>query len=211
MLTGIMSQALEIINSLVGNYAVSIIIFTIIVKLMMYPLSLTQTRSMKAIQALQPEVQKIQQKYKDNKEKQAEEVNKLYLERGVNPLSGFITLIITLIITMIIIFPLYRAIFNLDMTETSFLWIKDLSRPDLILVLLNVLAMVGQTYLTTKFSGSAAQNNMMMWMMPIMILIIGFRLPAGVLIYWLTQTILSVLQQYIIEREPGNKGVEKKE
>lgn len=120
MLTGIMSQALEIINSLVGNYAVSIIIFTIIVKLMMYPLSLLQTRSMKAIQALQPEVQKIQQKYKDNKEKQAEEVNKLYLERGVNPLSGFITLIITLIITMIIIFPLYRAIFNLDMTETSF-------------------------------------------------------------------------------------------
>lgn len=207
MLTGIMSQALEIINSLVGNYAVSIIIFTIIVKLMMYPLSLTQTRSMKAIQALQPEVQKIQQKYKDNKEKQAEEVNKLYLERGVNPLSGCLPLIIT----MIIIFPLYRAIFNLDMTETSFLWIKDLSRPDLILVLLNVLAMVGQTYLTTKFSGSAAQNNMMMWMMPIMILIIGFRLPAGVLIYWLTQTILSVLQQYIIEREPGNKGVEKKE
>jgi len=207
MLTNIMTQALEFINTIVGNYAISIIIFTIIVKLLMYPLTAKQTRSMKEIQAIQPEIQKIQQKYKDNKEKQAEEMNKIYTEKGVNPLSGCLPIIIT----MIIIFPLYRAIFNLDVTQTSFLWIKDLSKPDYILVIINGLAMVGQTFITTKLSGSTNQNNMMMWMMPIVIIIAGFSLPAGVLIYWLTQTLLTVLQQYIVEREPINKGVEKKE
>lgn len=207
MLTNIMKQALEIINSLVGNYAISIIIFTVIIKLLMYPLTAKQTKSMKEIQSIQPEVQKIQQKYKDNKEKQAEEMNKLYSEKGVNPLSGCLPMIIT----MIIIFPLYRAILNLDVTQTSFLWIKDLSKPDYILVIVNGLAMVGQTFITSKLSGNTNQNNMMMWMMPIIIIIAGFSLPAGVLIYWLTQTLLTVLQQYIIEREPINKGVEKEE
>src|SRR5690554_3090772 len=136
MLTDLMSQALEGINSLVGNYGVSIIIFTIIMKLLMYPLSAKQSRSMKEIQEIQPELQKIQDKYKDNKEKQTEEMTKLYQERGINPAAGCLPMILTLVL----IFPLYRAIYGLDMTQTSFLWIENLAEPDIILVILNGIA-----------------------------------------------------------------------
>lgn len=204
-LTNIMAQFLELINSFVGNYGLSIIIFTILIKLLMYPLSAKQSRSMKEMQEIQPELQKIQEKYKDNKEKQTEEMTKLYQEKGVNPAAGCLPMIIT----MIIIFPLYRAIYGLDMAQASFLWISNLAEPDVILVILNGIATLGQTYITTKLSGNTNQNSMMMWMMPIFIIFIGFSLPAGVLIYWFTQSALTALQQYIIEKEPV-KGVTEK-
>ncbi len=204
-LVNIMSQSLEAINSLVGNYGLSIIIFTIIIKLLLYPLSAKQTRSMKDMQKVQPELKKIQEKYKDDKQKQTEAMTALYKEHGVNPAAGCLPMILTLVI----IFPLYRAIYGLDMTATTFLWIKDLAQPDVALVIVNGLAMAGQTYITTKLSGNSNQNNLMMWMMPLFILFIGFQLPAGVLIYWLTQTVLTALQQYIINNEPESKGVAK--
>ncbi len=204
-LVDIMSQSLEAINGIVGNYGLSIIIFTIIIKLLLYPLSAKQTRSMKDMQRVQPELKKIQEKYKDDKQKQTEAMTALYKEHGVNPAAGCLPMILTLII----IFPLYRAIYGLDMTATTFLWIKDLAQPDIALVIINGLAMAGQTYITTKLSGNSNQNNLMMWMMPLFILFIGFQLPAGVLIYWFTQTVLTALQQYIINNEPESKGVAK--
>lgn len=204
-LVNIMSQSLEAINSIVGNYGLSIIIFTIIIKLLLYPLSAKQTRSMKDMQKVQPELKKLQEKYKDDKQKQTEAMTALYKEHGVNPAAGCLPMILTLII----IFPLYRAIYGLDMTATTFLWIKDLAQPDIALVIINGLAMAGQTYITTKLSGNSNQNNLMMWMMPLFILFIGFQLPAGVLIYWFTQTVLTALQQYIINNEPESKGVAK--
>ncbi len=204
-LVDIMSQSLEAINSIVGNYGLSIIIFTIIIKLLLYPLSAKQTRSMKDMQRVQPELKKIQEKYKDDKQKQTEAMTALYKEHGVNPAAGCLPMILTLVI----IFPLYRAIYGLDMTATTFLWIKDLAQPDVALVIINGLAMAGQTYITTKLSGNSNQNNLMMWMMPLFILFIGFQLPAGVLIYWFTQTVLTALQQYIINNEPESKGVAK--
>lgn len=203
MLTNLMSQALEGINSLVGNYGLSIIIFTIIMKVLMFPLNAKQTKSLQQMQELQPEIEKIQKQYKDNKEKQNEEMLKLYQERGVNPAAGCLPLILT----MIIIFPLYRAIYGLDMSQTSFLWMKSLAEPDIILVILNGIATLGQTYLTTKTSGNT-QTNTTMWMMPIMIIAISFKFPSGVLVYWLTQTILTVLQQLLLKRKPA-KGVAK--
>jgi len=204
-LVDIMSQSLEAINGIVGNYGLSIIIFTIIIKLLLYPLSAKQTRSMKDMQRVQPELKKIQEKYKDDKQKQTEAMTALYKEHGVNPAAGCLPMILTLVI----IFPLYRAIYGLDMTATTFLWIKDLAQPDIALVIINGLAMAGQTYITTKLSGNSNQNNLMMWMMPLFILFIGFQLPAGVLIYWFTQTVLTALQQYIINNEPESKGVAK--
>lgn len=204
-LVNIMSQSLEVINGLVGNYGLAIIIFTIIIKLLLYPLSAKQARSMKDMQKVQPELKKIQEKYKDDKQKQTEAMTALYKEHGVNPAAGCLPMILTLII----IFPLYRAIYGLDMSNTTFLWIQNLADPDIALVIINGLAMAGQTYITTKLSGNNNQNNLMMWMMPLFILFIGFQLPAGVLIYWLTQTVLTGAQQYIINREPESKGVAK--
>lgn len=199
-----MSQALEGINSLVGNYGLSIIIFTIIMKVLMFPLNAKQTKSLQQMQELQPEIEKIQKQYKDNKEKQNEELLKLYQEKGYNPAAGCLPMILSLII----IFPLYRAIYGLDMSQTSFLWISSLAQPDVILVILNGIATLGQTYLTTKTSATG-QSSATMWMMPIMIIAISFRFPSGVLVYWITQTVLTVLQQLIMTKKNPAKGVAK--
>lgn len=204
MLTNLMSEALEGINTIVGNYGLAIIIFTVILKLLMFPLYAKQTRSLEEMQQIQPEIEKIQKKYKDDKEKQNEELVKLYQERGINPAAGCLPMVLTLII----IFPLYRAIYALDLSQTSFLWIKNLAEPDILLVIINGIATLGQTYLTTKLSGNTMQNTMTMWMMPIMIIAISFRFPAGVLVYWITQTIMTILQQLLMQKKPA-KGVAK--
>lgn len=210
----IMSEALIFLNGLVNNYGLAIIIFTLIIKLLLHPMTVKQTRSMKAMQNLQPEIKKIQQKYKDNKEKQQQEMMKLYQENNVNPTAGCLPMILQLLI----IIPLYRSILGLKdvMGEAGFLWIGtltggSLAEPDIALVIINGLAMVGQTMITQKFSGNAgSQNNMVMWVMPIMIIFIGFQLPAGVLLYWLTSTVFTAVEQFIIYRDPEMKGVVEK-
>jgi len=92
-LGNMMSDALIFLNDLVNNYGLAIIIFTLIIKLVLYPMTVKQTRSMKAMQDLQPELKKIQQKYKDNKEKQQQEMMKLYKENNVNPAAGCLPMI----------------------------------------------------------------------------------------------------------------------
>lgn len=202
-LIDIMSNSLEFLYGITGNYGWAIVIFTIIIKALLFPLTAKQTKSMKKMQDIQPDIKALQEKYKDNKEKQQQEMMKLYKEKGVNPAGGCLPMIFTLII----IFPLYRAIYGLNMDNTTFLWIQNLAEPDVALVIVNGIAMAAQTYITTKVSGNTNSNNMMMWIMPVFILFIGFSLPAGVLIYWLTQTILTGLQQYILNKEPEVKGV----
>lgn len=204
-LTDIMSEALLFINGLVNNYGLSIIIFTVIIRLLMYPLQAKQTKSMKQMQDLQPKMKEIQEKYKDDKQKQQEELAKLYKENNANPMAGCLPMIVT----MIIIFPLYRSIYGLDMDNTTFLWIQNLAQPDIALVVLNGLAMFGSTYLTQQFTASSSQNSTMMYIMPLFIIFIGFKLPAGVLIYWFTQTVLLSLQQYIIYNSSDEKEVAK--
>ncbi|AZO93597.1 membrane protein insertase YidC [Iocasia frigidifontis] len=204
-LTDIMSEALLFINGLVNNYGLSIIIFTVIIRLLMYPLQAKQTKSMKQMQDLQPKMKEIQEKYKDDKQKQQEELAKLYKENNANPMAGCLPMIVT----MIIIFPLYRSIYGLDMDNTTFLWIQNLAQPDIALVILNGLAMFGSTYLTQQFTASSSQNTTMMYIMPLFIIFVGFKLPAGVLIYWFTQTVLLSLQQYIIYNSPDEKEVVK--
>jgi YidC/Oxa1 family membrane protein insertase len=197
----LMSNALIFINGMVNNYGIAIIIFTLIIKLILYPMTAKQTKSMKAMQDIQPEMEKIQKQYKDNKEKQQAELMKLYKEHNVNPAAGCLPMILQLLILI----PLYRAILGMNeiMMDASFLWIGSLAKADVALVIINGLAMVGQTYLTQKTTASTnKQSNMIMWIMPLMIIFIGFQLPAGVLLYWLTSTVFTALQQYLLYKEP---------
>ncbi|RCW41463.1 MULTISPECIES: YidC/Oxa1 family membrane protein insertase [unclassified Halanaerobium] len=205
-LSDFMTNALVFIHSLVGNYGLAIIIFTLIIKILLYPLTAKQTRSMKEMQELQPEIKKIQNKYKDNKEKQQEEMMDLYKKHNINPAAGCLPMILQLIILI----PLYRSILAMGptMQSSTFLWIGtltsgSLAEPDVAIVILNAVVMIGQTYLTQKMSGSGQKGNMMMWIMPLFIVFIGFQLPAGVLLYWFTSTLFTVVQQYILANEPS--------
>ena len=201
-----MTNALVFIHGLVGNYGLAIILFTLIIKLLLYPLTAKQTRSMREMQELQPEIKKIQNKYKDNKEKQQEEMMDLYKKHNINPAAGCLPMILQLIILI----PLYRSILAMEtiMQSSTFLWIGtltngSLAEPDVAIVILNAIVMIGQTYLTQKMSGSGQKGNMMMWIMPLFIVFIGFQLPAGVLLYWFTSTLFTVVQQYILANEPS--------
>ncbi|SFL88409.1 YidC/Oxa1 family membrane protein insertase [Halanaerobium salsuginis] len=208
-----MAVSLDFIYNIVGNYGLAIIIFTIIIKLILYPLTAKQTRSMREMQEIQPQMKKIQEEYADNKEKQQEEMMKLYQQHGVNPAAGCLPMIIQ----MAILIPLYRTIFALGdkMANEAFLWIGtltngSLAQPDIALVILNALVMLGQTHITQKISGGDQKANKMMYLMPLFIVFIGFSLPAGVLLYWFTSTLFTVGQQYILAKEPSRiKGDEK--
>ncbi|MFW5788278.1 MAG: YidC/Oxa1 family membrane protein insertase, partial [Halanaerobiales bacterium] len=83
--------------------------------------------------------------------------------------------------------------------------INSLADPDPVIVVINALAMVGQTYITQSVSGGQGKNNRMMWIMPVFILFIGFQIPSGILIYWFTSTIFTGIQQYILSQESGTK------
>src|SRR6056297_2441546 len=165
-------EALQFLNGIVHNYGVTIILFTLIIKFALYPLTSKQTKSMKAMQDLQPEMEKIKDKYDDDKQKQQEEIMNLYKENNVNPAAGCLPMIIQLAILI----PLYRAIYGLGeaMADSTFLWIGtltggSLAEPDAAIVIINALAMVGQTYITQKMQGGGAggkQQNMIMWIMP---------------------------------------------
>ncbi|MGM0409399.1 MAG: YidC/Oxa1 family membrane protein insertase [Bacillota bacterium] len=204
----LLASALEMLNGVFNNYGLAIIFFTLIIKFALLPLTLKQTRSMKAMQDIQPEMKKIQDKYEDDKEKQQQEMMKLYQENDVNPAAGCLPMILQLVILI----PLYRSILSLQevMGESVFLWIGrltdgSLAEPDPALVIINGLAMVAQTFITQKISGSGGQSSTMMWIMPIFIVFIGFQLPSGLLLYWLTSTIFTAVQQYVVSTDSGTK------
>lgn len=210
-LIDLMSDALVFLNGIVNNYGLAIILFTLIIKFALYPLTSKQTKSMKAMQDLQPKMEEIKKQYKDNKEKQQQEIMKLYKENNVNPAAGCLPMILQLAILI----PLYRAIYGMGeiLGDSTFLWIGNLTggslaEPDVAIVIINALAMVGQTYITQNMQGSSGgQQKYMMWIMPVFILFIGFRLPSGLLLYWLTSTVFTAVQQYLLTKEPETEGV----
>ena len=115
----LLASALEMLNGVFNNYGLAIIFFTLIIKFALLPLTLKQTKSMKAMQDIQPEMKKIQNKYEDDKEKQQQEMMKLYQENDVNPAAGCLPMILQLVILI----PLYRSILSLQevMGESVFL------------------------------------------------------------------------------------------
>jgi len=222
---------LGLIYNLVQNYGVAIIIFTLLTKLILMPFTIKQLRSSKAMAALQPKMKEIQEKYKDNKEKQNQMMVELYKEHNYNPLSGCLPLLIQFPIIIGLFTALrepgtYVFVNNPDLlelaTQQSFLWMKNLSDPDLIsnifstgpawLIGLPGLMPVMSAALTyfqmnsmnsAQASGSAGQNSsmkMMQTIFPVMILFWGKSLSAGLILYWTVGSLFQLVQQYIMNK-----------
>lgn len=203
-----------------GNYGVAIILLTLFIRLLILPLTWRQTKSMIALQKFQPELKKIQEKYKDDKERLSQEMMKFYREHKVNPFSGCFPLLIQLPIFI----ALYTAIRTYLLTpptallgntlsllpggpsalvfkSSSFLWIENLADttriadPVFVLVIL-----LGFTtwYSQKQVMKDPKQKNMLI-IMPLFTVFIGLSLPAGVVLYWLVTNIFQIAQQYGIE------------
>lgn len=190
-----------------GSYGLAIVIVTIIIRLLILPLMIKQTKSSKAMQAIQPEMQKLREKYssKDQKTQQKlqQETMALFQKHGVNPLAGCFPLLIQ----MPILIGFYHAISRTtEIAEHNFLWF-DLGSPDpiyLLPVVAGITTFIQQKMMMAgaNYSGSpqmAAQMNMMLWLMPIMIVVFAINFPAALSLYWVVGNIFMIIQTYFIK------------
>lgn len=215
-----LGRLLFYIYGMVNSYGLSIVVFTIIVKLVLLPLTLKQTKSMKQMQELQPKIKELQKKYAKDKQKLNEKTMELYQKHNVNPAGGCLPLLIQLPI-LIALFQVLRQpelyVFPPEVYETvekSFLWIKDLSATssfmesikDPIMWILPVLAAV-TTYYQSKMSTPTGTDNpsqsTMTVVMPLMIGYFSFSFPAGVTLYWVLSNLFQIVQQYFLMLRSG--------
>ena len=206
---------LNAIYGVVGNYGIAIIIVTVLMRIIIFPLTLKQEKSMKKMRELQPELEKIKEKYKDNPQEYQQKTAELYRESGVNPLGGCLPLLIQM--------PVFVALYwafsgNAMPADAKFLWFT-LKQPDRLFMIgnfaFNLLPIlnVGVTYIQQKIMTSATsgqesnqQMQTMLYMMPLMMLFIFYKMPSGVTLYYLVSGALSLVQQYFILKGRSDDG-----
>ena len=224
----ILKFAMEQINKLIGNWGVTIIILTIILKFLLFPLSKNQSMGTLKMQAIQPKMQAIQEKYKNDQARMQMEVQKLYKEAGYNPVSGCLPMLFQ----FLILFAMYNLFNNyFEFRGAMFIpnWIPDLSVGDSVKTLnfnipalgnqiriLPVIYVVSQLLfgkITQSFqpmgtNQSQASMKMMMYGMPLFFFFIFYNAPAGLILYWTVSNIFSLFQQIIINKMMAAKRAE---
>lgn len=225
-LESIMKFFLNFFYKLIPNYGVAIILLTILVKALTYPITKKGAMSTARMQALQPKMQEIQERYKNNPQKMNQEMSEFYKREGFNPMSGCLP--------MLIQFPILIAMYNLfnnhfDLRGATFIagWINDLSQPEAIyafpetikILIWNMSAIrglpiiyVASQLLYGKFtqqpqSGgqNAGQMKIMLYAMPIMFFFILYDVSSGLLVFWIASNILTIGQQIVINKIIHNK------
>lgn len=192
-------KALKFIYGFVHNYGIAIIILTIFVKVLFWPLGNMSYRSMKGMQKLAPKINELREKFKDDKARLNQEVMSLYKIHKVNPMSGCLPIFIQIPV----FFGLYKALlYSIELRHAPFfLWINDLSAKDPYYI--TPLLMGATMFLQQRMSpstGNEMQQKMMMWM-PVVFTFLFLNFPSGLVLYWLFNNILSIGQQYHINRQ----------
>lgn len=190
-----------------GSYGVAIILLTVLMKILLYPLTVKQLQSMKAMQQIQPKLQRLQEKYKDNPQLLQQKMLKLYQDAGVNPAAGCLPMLAQMPILM----AMYYTLFNYDFggVTPSFLWLPNLSQPDptYLLPLLSALSTFVLQKLSTMPTPSNQQSKMFLIIMPIFIGWISLNFPAGLVLYWITMNVVQMAQQFWVYRDTESKEV----
>ena len=195
------------LHVLLGNYAASIIVLTILIKSVLWPVQNKATKEMRKMASLSPKMTEMREKHKDNPQKLNEETMKLYKEYGVNPFSGCLPMLIQIPI----FFGFYAMLGTaIELRNSSFFWVVDLSQPDTITHLLgfpiNILpllmagTMVWQMIITPK-TGDAMQQRIF-YFMPIIFLVFCYNYASGLALYWTTQNLFSIVQLYFTRNQP---------
>jgi len=195
---------LKIFYQISRNWGLAIILLTFFIFLFFYPLTLKQLRSTKQIQALQPELENLRRLYKDNHQKLNKEIMELYRKNKVNPFGGCLPLFFQIPI----FFSLYQGLMrSFDLRGANFLWIKDLSQPDAFPILgrnINLLPilMILMMFIQQRLSSfglnreQKEQQRIMNIFFPLLFGFIFYNLPSGLVLYWFTHTLLTVLFQF---------------
>jgi YidC/Oxa1 family membrane protein insertase len=194
--------AMNWIYKSVGSYGWTIIILTIMIKILLYPLTLKSFTSMKELQKIQPLMKEIQQQYKDDKQKLNQELMGLYKEHKINPMGGCLPMLLQIPI----LFALYKVFYQaIELRHTPFhifgSWLPDLSASDpyyITPILMGASQFVMQKM--TPSTGDPTQQKIML-IMPVVFTFMFLNFPSGLVIYWLVSNILSIAQQAYINRK----------
>jgi len=206
-----MLQALRFLHHFTGNFGVAIIILTVVIKVLFFPLTKKSFQSMRAMQKLQPEMQKIRERLKDKPDEMNREVMELYKRHKVNPLGGCLPMVLQIPVFV----GLYNALLNaVELRHAPFIgWIHDLSAPDRlgsiqlpfvphpgipVLTLVMGVSMLVQQWMTPSAGDPAQQRAMMI--MPVVFTFMFINFPAGLTLYWLVNNLLTIGQQYAMTR-----------
>lgn len=221
ILTKPIFNAMNYFYKYVGNFGISIMIVTVIIKLLMFTLANKSYRSMKKMKKLQPQMERLKELYADDKARLNQEVMQLYKKEKVNPVSGCLPLLVQIPV----FFSIYKVLYvTIEMRHAPFFgWIKDLSAPDpttifnlfgllpftppgFLMIGIWPLIMAGSMYLQQKMSPQPADpvQAQVMKFMPLMFLFMFSGFPAGLLIYWSWNNLLSIVQQSYINKLDKN-------
>ncbi|MDP3582840.1 MAG: membrane protein insertase YidC [Ignavibacteria bacterium] len=205
----IMLPLLRFLDSFIPNYGLVIILFTIIIKLALSPLTKTSLKSMAKMQQLQPMIAELKEKYKDNQQKQQQETMKLYQTYGINPMGGCLPMLLQMPI-LVALWSLFNV--AIDIRQQPFmLWITNLSSPDIIfklpfkipffnLDLVSGLALLmGITmFIQQKMSVKDPTQKAMIYIMPVMFTVMFMSMPSGLNLYYFVFNLLGIIQQYYV-------------
>jgi YidC/Oxa1 family membrane protein insertase len=177
---------------------VSIILLTLSIKLLFVPLQYKSYKSMKDMQVIQPKVAALQTKYKDDRERLNRELIRLYRDHKVNPVGGCLPMLLQM--------PVFVALFNIlymtiDLRQAPFiLWIRDLSAPDpyyVLPILMGVSMVIQQKIMPTTMDPTQAK---IMLLLPAFMTVLFLTFPSGLVLYWLTNNVITILQQFLTDR-----------
>ncbi len=199
-------------SHVVSNYGLAIILLTIVLRLLTFPLSQKSMKSMQRLGKIAPEMKQLQEKFKDDREKLQAEMMSLYRKKGMNPLSAMGGGCIPMLIQMPFLIALFFALrVSMDLRHAPFFgWIQDLSAPETlfsigpipvrVLPLLMGASMLLQQRLSPSQGADPQQRQMMQWM-SVMFIFLFYQFPSGLVLYWFTSNLLGILQQMWINRE----------
>jgi len=203
------------IHRFIPNYGFVIIVFSLIIKIVVYPLTRKSYQSMKKMQLLQPKILEIKEKFKDDPQKMNKETMKLYSTYGVNPAGGCLPLLLQMPI-FIALWGLFQAAIELRQQPFIF-WIKDLSQPDVIFDLGTKLPIFGiqqisglallmgiTTFVQQKMSVKDPKQQALVYIMPVMLTILFMTFPSGLNLYYFMFNVFSIAQQYYINHKQGD-------
>ncbi len=203
-LTSFFVWLLEATYALVRNYGLAIILITLLVRVLMFPIMQKQVKSMKRMGEMQPRMKEIQEKYAEDKQKQSEEMMKLWKESGFNPMSGCLPMFLQLPVFIGLYYALQGAI---ELRQAPFVgWIDDLSAPEALFTLpgldlpvrLLPILMGGSMVLQQRLTPTTmdpAQARMMSTVMPIMFTFLFYQFASGLVLYWFVSNVLGIAQQ----------------
>jgi YidC/Oxa1 family membrane protein insertase len=210
-LFGLMGATLSTFHGWGAPWWLAIVMLTVVVRTLLFPLTYGQVKSMRKMQELKPELDEIRARHKDDVQKQREEMGRLYRERRINPLGGCLPIAVQLPIFLVLYYTI-RQFDKLDSFQTGGLfWFQDLTVADplFILPVAYVLTMMASQGIAMR--NTAAQQKQIMRFMPIAFGFFLARFPAALFVYWVTSNLITLCQNLVVYRNPTRQSLPKDE